>query len=138
MSSVDGNKDRVRQLFAAFEAMDESGIEKLHAPGFVAHGMPPGLSPDVEGMKQLASMVMTSITDAEIVIDDIFAEGDRVALRFTHTGIHSGALFGIPPSNRRVTVTGIEIYRMTDAGVAEYWGQVDMSQLFAGGQGGPG
>jgi predicted ester cyclase len=134
VSSVEENKNTVRQVLAAFEASDESAIENLHAPGFVAHGMPPGLSPDVEGMKKLAQIVMKGIGEPEITIDDLFGEGDRVALRFTHTGVHQGEMFGIPPSNRRVTVTGIEIYRMSDAGVAEYWGQIDMSDLFAGGQ----
>ena len=132
MSSVEDNKNKVRQVLAAFEASDESAIENLHAPGFVAHGMPPGLSPDVEGMKKLAQIIVEGLGESEITIDDLFGEGDRVALRFTHTGVHQGEMFGIPPSNRRVTVTGIEIYRMSDARIAEYWGQIDMSALFAG------
>ena len=58
------------------------------------------------------------------------AEDDKVTVRFTDRGTHTGDLFGAQPSNRAVAVTGIEIYRLSSGQVAEYWGEVNMSDLF--------
>jgi predicted ester cyclase len=40
-----------------------------------------------------------------------------------------GELFGIPPSGRPVTMTGMEVYRLVDGRVAEFWGEYDMSAI---------
>jgi predicted ester cyclase len=64
-------------------------------------------------------------------IDDVVAEGDRVAVRYTARGTHTGELFGAAPIGRAVTITGIEIYRLAGSRIAEYWGEADMSALLA-------
>jgi hypothetical protein len=58
---------------------------------------------------------------------------DRVVVRYTVRATHSGELFGAPPTGRSVTFTGVEIYRLAGSRIAEYWGEADMSALFAGG-----
>jgi predicted ester cyclase len=60
----------------------------------------------------------------------MFAAGDKVDVRFTHAGTHQGELFGMPASNRTVTVRAIEIYRLSGGKIAEYWGEYDTSDLF--------
>jgi predicted ester cyclase len=62
-------------------------------------------------------------------IDDLLAEGDRVAVRYRARGTHTGELFGAAPTGRAVTITGIEIYRVEGSRIAEYWGEADMSAL---------
>jgi predicted ester cyclase len=65
-----------------------------------------------------------------LTIHDIFSGGDKVAVRFAHGGTHRGELIGVPPSNRTVTIRGIEIYRLSDGKIAEYWGELDASDVF--------
>ena len=67
--------------------------------------------------------------DCRCDIDDLVAEGDRVVARYTTRGTHGGDLFGTPPSGRAVTMTGIEIYRLSNGRVAELWGEYDMSDV---------
>jgi len=132
------NKDVVRRLYAAFAALDRDAIRSLLGSDFRAHGMPPGCSPDADGLEQSAVLSHAGLSECRNDIEDVIAEGDRVAVRYTTRAVHSGALFGIPPSGRRVTLTGIEVYRLVDGRVAEMWTEGDMSELFAGAEGVPG
>jgi predicted ester cyclase len=63
--------------------------------------------------------------DLRVTIDDMIAEGDRVALRWTTSGTQRGALdtpLGVaPPSNRPVSIPGINIFRIAGGKIAEEW-----------------
>jgi steroid delta-isomerase-like uncharacterized protein len=130
MSDTDTNKQTVRRLFDAFDAADDRAMDELMAEGVVVHGTPPGYSGDGGGWKRLAADIKAAVPDQRSEIEDVVAEGDRVAVRFTSRGTHKGELFGVPASNRAVTVTGIEVYRMSGGKVAEAWGEYNMSELF--------
>ncbi|WP_214371326.1 ester cyclase [Pseudonocardia sp. H11422] len=130
------NKQVIRRLSEAFNRADEIAMRDLLAAGFVAHGMPPGVPGDADGWVRLARQVKAGLPDQVTTIDDMLAEGDRVAMRFTGRGTHTGELFGVQPSNRTVSVTALEIYRLSGGKVAEYWTQMDLSELL--GPPGPG
>jgi predicted ester cyclase len=123
------NKEIVRRLNEAFDAADEPTIRALLTADFVAHGMPPGVSGDTNGWVQLASQLKAALSDNETVIEDMIAEDDKVASRFTARGTHTGELFGVSPTNRTLTVTGIEIYHLSGGQVDECWAEVNMSDL---------
>jgi predicted ester cyclase len=123
------NKEVIRALAEAFDRADEPAIRDHLSADFVAHGMPPGFTGDANGMVQLATQIKAAVPDHKTVIEDLITQGDKVASRFTSSGMHTGELFGVPASNRTVTVTGIEIYRLAGGQVAEYWGEFNMSDL---------
>ena len=59
------------------------------------------------------------------MLEDMIAEGDKVAVRFTLRGTHGGDLMGIPPTGKPVAVTGIDINRIADGKIAERWANFD-------------
>jgi len=59
--------------------------------------------------------------DNHFTIDDMFAEGDKVAVRYRMTGTHKGTFNGIPPTNKKVTLSAIEIDRMSGGKFVEGW-----------------
>ena len=124
------NKRTVQLLFKAFAAEDDAAMDELLAPGFKAHSMPPGCGNDAEGMKESARLMHKGLRDCRNQIEDVIASGDKVVVRYTTRGTHSGELFGAPPSGRNVTLTGIEIYRLEDGKIVEFWGEYDPSDLF--------
>ncbi len=71
------------------------------------------------------------LADCRCDIDDLIVDDDRVAARYTTRARHVGELFGAAPSGRTVTFTGIEVYRLLDGKIVEYWGEANMSDLFA-------
>ena len=71
-----------------------------------------------------------AIDENTVSIDDIFAAGDRVDVRYTPTGVLTGGLFGVAPTGQPLTTSGLEIYRLSNGRIREVWGQYDMSALF--------
>jgi predicted ester cyclase len=64
-------------------------------------------------------MYRGAFPDLEMTVDGILAEADMVALRWTATGTHRGDLMGIPPTGKRVSVTGQVMSRFVGGKVVE-------------------
>src|SRR5688500_9452013 len=86
---------------------------------------------DAAGWKAMPPQLNAAIPDNRTEIDDIIGDGTTVAVRYTCRGTHKGELFGVAATNRTVTTSGIEMYRLSGGRIVECWGQYDMSQLFA-------
>ena len=54
-------------------------------------------------------------------IEDIFSTDDKVVVRWTGSGIHSGEINGIPPTGKKIRVDAISIHRCKDGKIAETW-----------------
>jgi len=80
-----------------------------------------------EGLKQAVTIYRTAFPDFHITIDDMVAEGDKVASRFTVRGTHKGDLMGIAPTGKQVTVTGTAFNRLV--GGKEVEARASMDQL---------
>jgi steroid delta-isomerase-like uncharacterized protein len=91
--------------------------DELYAPDYVLHD--PSLPEDLhgpEGLKQYAAMNLGAFPDARVTVEDQIAEGDMVATRWRATGTHTSELMGIPPTGRRIEISGITINRFLGAG----------------------
>lgn len=100
-------------------------VDTFIAQSYVYHG-PGGLELlGPEGFRQLLNMYVTAFPDVDMTIDDIVAEGDNVAWRWTARGTHKGDLAGIAPTGRRVTVTGIVVSRFAGGRIVEDWESFD-------------
>jgi predicted ester cyclase len=64
--------------------------------------------------------------DFRAVVEDVIAEGNRVAVHFTFHGTHQGEFVDIAPTGRPVAMPGIDILRGVDGKVTELWGQEDV------------
>jgi steroid delta-isomerase-like uncharacterized protein len=120
---------RVRDLFDAFYAADDDAMSELIGDDFVTHA-PGGRTGAAAGWKAMAHQLNDAIPDNRTEIDDIIADGTTVAVRYTCRGTHKGELFGVAPTNRTLTTSGIEMYRLSGGRIVECWGQYDMGELF--------
>jgi predicted ester cyclase len=59
--------------------------------------------------------------DWRMTVDEMIAEGDRVMVRWTFYGTQVGEYAGLPPTNRQVTYSGINIFRIENKKIAEIW-----------------
>jgi predicted ester cyclase len=123
-------RDLVRRLHAALlDSRDPDVADSFFAPEFLSHNNPPGFLPGVEGVKQFFSMFRDAFPDVSVEIDEMVAEGDRVAVATTFTGTHGGELMGVAPTGRRVSVTGIDIVRVAGGKIVEHRGLTDIVGL---------
>jgi predicted ester cyclase len=122
--SLSENKDLIRRYMKAVDAnttSDWSVLDEYIAEDFVAHDLPlPGVSPDREGMKQAAEIFRVATPGRHEITLQI-AEGELVASKIVGRGVHTGELFGIPPTNNEVETEGIAIHRIRDGKIVEYW-----------------
>ncbi len=125
--STEENKALVRRFIEeVWSKANLAVIDELLATNFVLHNPPPEVAPDLEGYKQWVSMTHAGLSNLHSTIEDLIAEGDKVASRWTASGTHQGELMGIAPTGKQVTVTGISIDRIVGGKIAEEWGEMDM------------
>jgi steroid delta-isomerase-like uncharacterized protein len=123
--SAEQNQARIRKMIVAINTGKLDEADALMASDYIyrSPGMPEMRGP--EGFKQLVSMFRTAFPDLNMVIDDMLADGDKVAFRWTGTGTHQGDLMGIPPTGKRVTTTGLVISRFAGDKVVEDYEIID-------------
>ena len=95
-------------------------FDELCAPNLVSYE-PPTTTQGREAYKQLFSLRLTAFPDQHFTIEDQLAEGDKVATRYTFSGTHQGAIMGIPPTGKHLTITAISISRWVDGKLVENW-----------------
>ena len=124
--ALEENKGLVNRFAKAWEKGDMDEMDRIIADDFVFHGAPPGVKPDREGYKEFVGKHLAAFPDFSVTIEDILAEGDRVAHRVTWTGTHKGEYMGIAPTGKPVTVTVVSIVRIEDGRIAAQWAQADV------------
>jgi predicted ester cyclase len=67
--------------------------------------------------------------DLRYTVEDMVSEGDKVVARWHWEGTHDGVFRDIPPTGKRVSLTGIVIYRLDGGKVVERWVEVGMENL---------
>jgi predicted ester cyclase len=95
--------------------------DEILALDLVDHNGVPGQGPGREGHKDVLRMFRGAFPNLSFTTDDVIAEGDKVVLRYTAFGTHQGDLMGIPPTQKRITMEGIEILRIVEGRIIERW-----------------
>ena len=120
--SAEDNKALVRDSFdEVFSKGRLEAVDKFFSANYVNHTPFPGQVPGPEGVKRSASLLRTAFPDFQVFIDDLIAEQDKVAVRVTERGTHKGEYMGIKPTGKQVTVTGIDIFRVSGGKFVEGW-----------------
>jgi steroid delta-isomerase-like uncharacterized protein len=107
-------------------------IDDYFAADMVAHP-PASASPTPirgrDAWKRFTRGQWGAFPDLTGTVEEVLAEGDRVALRVTARGTHSGPLLGLPPTGKPVTFAGMEFFRLQAGRIVESWGHFDAVSL---------
>ena len=114
--TADENKVTVRRF-----------IEQL-VDDFVGHTWPSTGHPK-DDLRAAIERTSKGLSDPSFTIEDLIAEGGRVAVRLTAAATQTGELMGMPASNRRYEIGEIHIFRLTDGKVVEHWHQFDQMAM---------
>ena len=117
--NADGSRRIIEEIFGA-------GNYKLAHELIAADGIghdparpEPTVGPD--GVIESARGYREAFPDLKVTVKQVVADGDYVATRWRAKGTHKGDLFGIPPTGKETTVTGITMDQWADGKVAESW-----------------
>ena len=128
--SVDENKALLRRLYdEVFVDWNLDVVDELIGPEFVGHEMPPGTPPGPVGFKQFYGWLRSAFPNLRYRVDDVIAEGDRVAVRWTWSCTHNGEFMGIAPTGKQASVTGMAIYRVAGGKCVERWVELGLLGL---------
>ncbi len=82
-----------------------------------------------EGMRELVKSYLAATPDAHFTITHLFSDEDQVAIRYEVVATQTGPLFGIPPTGKEFTSTGIVLYDMKDGRIEVSWQELDLSGI---------
>ena len=123
--SSDNNKAIVRRFIdEIFVEGRRETVDELLADDFVAHTWPSTGHPK-DDLKGAIERTSAALADPVFTIDDILAEGDRVAVRLTAAATQVGPFMGMPASGKRYEIGEIHWFRLRDGKVTEHWHQFD-------------
>jgi predicted ester cyclase len=115
--SIEANKELIRRYYdEVLNGGDLELLDELAAPDYVENDPFPDQRTGRVGLKDRVTILRTAFTQ-RWTLEDVVAEGNKVAARWTSTGTHTGDFMGI------------DFYRITDLKMAEHWHVVDMLGL---------
>jgi len=102
-------------------------IDALSAPDVATTGLDEGTAEHrgVGPFRIFYDNLRTALPDLHVTVDDILAEGDKVAVRLTAIGTHKQEAMGLRATGRRVTIPAIVIVRVANGKVAQAWNSID-------------
>ena len=93
---------------------------EIYAPDFQNHGL--RRSVDLRTDQEAVHAEKKAFPDLRMSVQEMIAEGDKVAVLWTFQGTHTGSGYeGLPPTGTRVEVRGITIWRIVDGRIVEEW-----------------
>ena len=127
--STDSNKAIVRRFIdEIFVGGRKETVDELLADDFIAHTGPSTGHPK-DDLKAAIDRTSGALDDPRFTIEDLIAEGDRVAVRLTTAATQVGEFMGLPATNKRYEIGEIHIFRLRDGKVTEHWHQLDQMGL---------
>jgi len=116
-----GNKAVAMRVFdeifnqGKFQVADE-----IYSPDFQNHGL--HRSADLKTDQEAMRAEKRAFPDLRMTVQEMVAEGDKVAVLWTFRGTHTGSGYqGLPPTGTRVELRGITIWRIVDGRIVEEW-----------------
>lgn len=76
--------------------------------------------------KRAIRMYRGVFPDSHVTFEEITTCGDRVIGRWAATGTQTGPMPGLEPTGRKISITGITIYRISDGKIIESWEELDL------------
>ena len=120
--TIERNADAVRRFLQETHSGNPGVVDELVDPEIRTHGFPGCIKPaSREEYKQFFEVMARLWADMEFEVPAIVADEDQVAARFIVRATHASDALGVPPTGKRVTFSGMALYRMRDGRIAETW-----------------
>jgi steroid delta-isomerase-like uncharacterized protein len=121
MNQTEQNKTIVRQLFDAWNAGQIEIASQLIDPQCNGGG--------AKGFERELQGFLNAFPDLNITLEDMLAEGNRVATRVTMRGTHQGTLFGMPATQKSAVMKANHIFVLEHEKIVQRHGQMDRLEL---------
>jgi len=121
------NKAIAKRVYEIISTGDFDRAEEIVDASAPDNELRPGDPPTtlIGTFKETFSEAREAFPDMRVTVEDLVAEGDRVAARVTMRGTHRGVFQGLAPTGKRVEVRAMDMFRISDGKIVEHWGHAD-------------
>ena len=128
--STETNKLAMRRFTQFINTADPTLAEELISPEAIFH-VPGQVEPmrGPAGYLAVIAMMRGGFPDIQWTIEELIAEEEKVAARFTMRGTQLGVFFGVPPTGKKIQVQAMNFYRFAGGRIVEERGQPDLLGL---------
>jgi steroid delta-isomerase-like uncharacterized protein len=123
--SIEENKNIVRRYQEIYNSNDVDRLKEVLAEDLLTPNIMPGIPKGLEGAKTAHRIMLAGFPDYQTVIEDMVAEGEKVAARIRMIGTNTGDFMGIPATGKHIEFTGMYIVRIVNGKIVEHWGEED-------------
>ena len=130
MTTPEANKQVMVRFTQFINTASEQLALELISPEAIFHvpGRPEPMRGPT-GYLAIIAMMRGGFPDIQWTLEEMIAEEDKVAARFTMRGTHDGAFFGVPPTGEKIAVQAMNFYRLADGKIVGERGQPDLLGL---------
>lgn len=125
VTSIEIAKEYAHRIW---EERDLSAIDTLLAENIVIHSSF-GYYQGKAKMTEVVSAYYTAFPDLKVVTDFTISEEDKALIHWSASGTHLGVFKDIPPKGKKISYTGVTIYRTAYQKIVEYWAYLDLHHL---------
>ena len=128
--TLERNRTSILRFFReVIGAGDLALLDALVVDDYEDHVALPGQVRGREGLKHRVAKIRAAFQPRH-KLHEVIVDGDRVAVHWTLSGVHSGEFLGLPPTHKPVEFDGVDIYAMRDGRMAAHWNVVDMLAFY--------
>ena len=121
------NKAVIMKIYEAFNTGNADALDNYIAEDAVDHAVDTMMTKKhgLAAVKDWLLANKAAFPDTKLTVNAIAASGDTVLSYYTFTGTNSGMMMGMPPTNKSVSVDGVDIVVFKDGKVVEHWEVTD-------------
>ena len=120
--SIEQNKTIVRRIFdELINQENKAVIDQVFDADVMIHDPFTGTAHGVDSYRQLLGMFDTAFPGHRVTVAEMVAEGDYVSVLHTHRATHTGLFMGLPGTGKQIVVEGIELFRLRNGRIVEFW-----------------
>jgi steroid delta-isomerase-like uncharacterized protein len=104
---------------------DHALIKELLADDYVEHAEAPGIPNNRDGVVMWFQMMRGAFPDMKMSVLRMVAEDDEIWVHYRCTGTHKGEFMGLPPTDNKFDIEGVDRVRVRDGKAIEHWNVTD-------------
>lgn len=121
--------DVIEKFYSVFSTGNTESLPEILAKNYTQYPSDPGQTPDIEGFIKHAKDFGTMFSDLKGKHTHILVDGDYVHVRGEYDVTHSGDVFGITPTGKRITIIAFDTHHFNQEGkidktwhLEDFWG----------------
>ncbi len=128
--SIEQNKVVVRRFYdEVLNQENKAVIDQIFDTGVTLHDPFTGITHGPDSFRQILSIFDIAFPGHRVTVQQVMAEGEWVTVLHTHHATHTGPFMGLPGTGKPVVVEGLELFRLANGRITEFWRKDDNVSL---------